>query len=187
VRSSIVSGAVGLVLLGAGCSATAASAQGARGPATTAGLREYGGHAYRLGAEQRDYTAELIVRQVPGGIAVLAAGYSLASSQGLWSPALKITFYSQGDPLYRWALPIRQHYTSDYASGYRPVCVSTSGATPRKLVREYVDAGCAHPVFPVDIAADTSLSAENANTGERHVVTSAGIILFPESGASSEQ
>jgi hypothetical protein len=165
----------------------AASAQGPRGAATAAALREYGGHSYRLGAEHGDYSAELIVRQVPGGIAVLAAGYSLGRGQGLWSPAVKITFYSQGDPLYRWGLPIRQRYTSDYASGYHPVCVSSSAAKPRKALREYVHDGCAHPVFPVDIAANTSLSAENANDGERHVVTSAGIILFPQSGASSEQ
>jgi hypothetical protein len=187
MRGSLVAGAAGLALLTAACSATATSAQGPRGAATSTAFRQYGRHAYRLGAEERDYSAELIVRQVPGGIAVLAAGYTLNRSQGLWNPALTITFHLRGDRLYHWALPVWPHYTTDYASGYRRVCIPRPSADLGGAIREYVDAGCTHPVFKVDVAANAGLTAESANTGERYVLTSAGIILLPQSRASSGQ
>jgi hypothetical protein len=187
MRRSIVAGAAGLALLAAACGTTAASTQGPRGAATAKALRAYGGHAYRLGTEKGDYSTELIARQVRGGIAVLAVGYSFDRTQGLWSPALTITFYWQGSPLYRSALAVWQHHAFDYASGYRPICISSSGPMPNDAVSEYVGAGCTHPVFPIDVAAKSSLTAENASNGERYVVTSAGIILFSQSGASSEQ
>lgn len=184
-RVLTVTGVAALTLL-AGCSSP--GLHGSGGPGGSAVSRAYGPGAYRLRGHARGYSAEVIVRQVKGGIAVLAAGGSYTMSNRLCVPGFSFVFNENGKERLKWAVPAWSDCLRRYASGDHLVCLSSAhvpvGATPGGE-----PAGrCDHPVFPAaHTGVDASLTAENKVTGVRYTVKSVGILLLPRSEAGGEQ
>jgi hypothetical protein len=191
--------AAALTLLAAACTSPSRpprppSPQGPGGSATNAVLHEYGVKAYRVGGEIRRYSAEVILKQVPGGVAILAVGGSYHTRLKLCRPEFTFQFSVNGHKRLKWAAPAGSGCDSSNASGYRAVCMADShhphGATAmsRRVPRTVLIAGCDHPVMPLPTGTLARVTALHwAAFHGRAPVASVGILLLPKSGANTEQ
>ena len=189
-----------LTLLAAACTSPSRpprppSPQGPGASATIAVLHEYGANAYRVGGETGRFSAEVILKQVPGGVAILAVGGSYHTRLKLCRPEFTFQFSVSGHKRVRWTAPARSGCVSRNASGYRAVCMADSGhphgatALSRRIPRTVLIAGCDHPVMPLPntgtLARVTALHW--AAFHGRAPVASVGILLLPKSTANTEQ
>jgi hypothetical protein len=158
-------------------------------------LHVYGAQAYRVGGETRGYSAELLLKQVPGGVAILAVGGSYHMKHKLCQPELTFIWRVRGHKRLEWGAPAGTGCVFGNASGYRTVCMADSrhphGATAmgRRVPKTDLIAGCEHPVMPLDITGTLArVSALRwAAFHGRAPVASVGILLLPRSTAHSEQ
>jgi hypothetical protein len=180
----------GAAVLSAACSGS--SPQGPQGPATAAVLHEYGHGSYWLGTATKTYSAEVIVKPVRGGVAVLAAGGYLAISSGVCVPNIDYSFLANGRTWFSWKTPLyEQCPVSRLASGFYRVCIAVPGhqgqvgLAPAAAPGSDLIGGCVRPVIPLHASVIARLLSENKH-GTWQAVASVSFTIQARSNAASD-
>lgn len=182
MRHSLIAAGMAVLTLLAACTSPAPRSS----PAWDAS-RTFGPGAYVLRGHERGYSAQVVVKQVEGGIAVLAAGGSYRMGSHLCSPGFRFVFSVNGRPRLAWDAPPVDNCLTGYAPPNRLVCLSSSDVKAGPAPGADLIGGCDHPVFPVGTGTGASLTAIRKTTGTRYTVKTVGIALLPRNGARTEQ
>lgn len=185
-RALTVAGAAAVTLLMAACSSLGLSGSGDAlgGSALPAA---YGSGVYRLRGHTEGYSAEVIVKQAKGGIAVLAVQGSFDKHGHLCAPGLAFALNENDSGSLKWTMPAQPGCVKKYTSSDYLVCLSATGIPGEAMPKGDLIAGCDHPVLPVNTGINASLTAKKRATGVRYLVNSVGIILLPLSRAGREK
>jgi hypothetical protein len=181
-RALTVAAAAAITLLTAACSSLGLSGSGdAFGGAALPAA--YGSGVYRLRAHTDGYSAEVIVKQAKGGIAVLAVEGAFNKRSHLCTPGLTFALNENESARLTWTMPTQPGCVKKYTSSDYLVCLSSSRIPAGAMPKGDLIAGCDHPVLPVSTGISASLTAKMQATGARYLVDSVGIILRPRSTA----
>ena len=181
-RVLTIAGAAALTVLIAGCSSL--NLTGAGDMVGGSPPSAYGSGAYQLRGHTDGYTAEVIVRQAKGGIAVLAVAGAFSKRRHLCAPELSFVLNESDSGSLKWTMPTQAGCISSYASSDYLVCLSAADVPAGAMPEGDRVSGCDHPVLPVSTGINASLTARRQATGSRYVVNSVGIILRPRSRSS---
>ncbi|HUZ23084.1 MAG TPA: hypothetical protein VMV07_04900 [Streptosporangiaceae bacterium] len=171
-----VAGAAALTLLTVACGSLGLSSAGDElgGSALPAA---YGSGVYRLRGHTGGYTAEVIVKQAKGGIAVVAVKGAFHRRRQLCAPGLTFALNENDSGRLKWTMPPQPGCAKNYISSEYLVCLSSSRIPAGAMPKGDSIAGCDHPVLPVSTGINASLTARNQSTGIRYLVSSIGIVL----------